>query len=154
MKLLLSVNGRSSELDVDPAATLLQVLREQLHLTGTKEACVEGECGACTVLIDGRPVDSCLYAAHAAQGREVTTIEGVGGPMGEMSPLQTAMVNSGGVQCGFCTPGFVMTITALLDETPNPTRDEIESALAGNICRCTGYSQIIKAIEDTIGGIK
>lgn len=154
MKLTLSVNGRTSELDVDPAATLLQVLREQLHLTGTKEGCVEGECGACTVLIDGRPVDSCLYAAHAAKGREITTIEGVGGPMGDMSPLQMAMVSSGGVQCGFCTPGFVMTITALLDETPNPTREDIESALAGNICRCTGYSQIIEAIEETVGGAR
>lgn len=152
MKVGLRVNGRTSELDVAPGATLLHVLREQLHLTGTKEGCVEGECGACTVLIDGRPIDSCLYAAHAAAGREITTIEGVGGVMGEMSPLQEAMVNAGGVQCGFCTPGFVMTVTALLDESPNPTRDEIASALSGNICRCTGYSQIIKAIEDTVGG--
>lgn len=151
MKLTLRVNGRTSELDVDPAATLLNVLREQLQLTGTKEGCVEGECGACTVLIDGRPVDSCLYAAHAANGRGITTIEGVAGEMGEMSPLQTALVAAGGVQCGFCTPGFIMTITALLDETPNPTKNEIKTALAGNICRCTGYSQIIKAIEDTVG---
>ena len=152
MKVGLRVNGRTSELDVAPGATLLHVLREQLHLTGTKEGCVEGECGACTVLMDGRPIDSCLYAAHAAAGREITTIEGVGGVMGELSPLQEAMVNAGGVQCGFCTPGFVMTVTALLVESPNPTRDEIASALAGNICRCTGYSQIIKAIEDTVGG--
>lgn len=151
MKLSLNVNGRASDLDVDPGATLLHVLREQLHLTGTKEGCVEGECGACTILIDGRPVDSCLYAAHAAAGREVTTIEGVGGELGTMSNLQEAMVNAGGVQCGFCTPGFVMTVTALLDESSNPTSDEIKTALAGNICRCTGYSQIIKAIEDTIG---
>lgn len=151
MKLNLNVNGRISDLNVPPGATLLHVLREQLHLTGTKEGCVEGECGACTVLIDGRPVDSCLYAAHAAEGREITTIEGIGGELGTMSKLQEAMVKAGGVQCGFCTPGFVMTVTALLDESPNPTSDEIKVALAGNICRCTGYSQIIKAIEDTIG---
>lgn len=151
MRVSLTVNGRTSDLDVEPGATLLYVLREQLQLTGTKEGCVEGECGACTVLIDGRPVDSCLYAAHAASGREVTTIEGVG-EMGEMSTLQEAMVNAGGVQCGFCTPGFIMTITALLDESPDPTPTEIKTALAGNICRCTGYRQIIKAIEDTVGG--
>jgi len=151
MRLLLTVNGRTSDLDVQPGATLLHVLREQLQLTGTKEGCVEGECGACTVLIDGGPVDSCLYAAHAAEGREVTTIEGVG-EMGEMSTLQEAMIKAGGVQCGFCTPGFIMTITALLDESPDPTTDEIKTALAGNICRCTGYSQIINAIEETLGG--
>lgn len=151
MNLQLNVNGRANELDVEPEATLLHVLREQLQLTGTKEGCVEGECGACTVLIDGRPVDSCLYAAHAAEGREVTTIEGVGGRLGSMSPLQEAIVNAGGVQCGFCTPGFVMTITALLEESPSPTTDEIKKALSGNICRCTGYTQIIKAIEATIG---
>lgn len=151
MNLQLKVNGRPAELDVDPGATLLHVLREQLQLTGTKEGCVEGECGACTVLIDGRPVDSCLYAAHAAAGRDVTTIEGVGGSLGSMSTLQEAIVNAGGVQCGFCTPGFVMTITALLEESPSPTSDEIKKSLSGNICRCTGYTQIIKAIEATIG---
>jgi carbon-monoxide dehydrogenase small subunit len=151
MRVSLTVNGRTSDLEVEPGATLLYVLREQLQLTGTKEGCIEGECGACTVLIDGRPVDSCLYAAHAASGREVTTIEGVG-EMGEMSTLQEAMVNAGGVQCGFCTPGFIMTITALLDDSPDPTPAEIKTALAGNICRCTGYRQIIKAIEDTVGG--
>lgn len=151
MNLQLNVNGRPAELDVDPRATLLHVLREQLQLTGTKEGCVEGECGACTVLVDGRPVDSCLYAAHAAAGRDVTTIEGVGGRLGSMSPLQEAIVNAGGVQCGFCTPGFVMTITALLEESPTPTTDEIKKALSGNICRCTGYTQIIQAIEATIG---
>lgn len=151
MNLQLNVNGRATEIDVEPGNTLLQVLRERLQLTGTKEGCVEGECGACTVLIDGCPVDSCLYAAHAAAGREVTTIEGVGGRLGSMSPLQEAIVNAGGVQCGFCTPGFVITITALLDESPNPTTDEIKKALSGNICRCTGYTQIIKAIEATIG---
>lgn len=151
MNLQLNVNGRPAELDVDPGATLLHVLREQLQLTGTKEGCVEGECGACTVLVDGRPVDSCLYAAHAAAGRDVTTIEGAGGRLGSMSLLQEAIVNAGGVQCGFCTPGFVMTITALLEESPSPTSDEIKKSLSGNICRCTGYTQIIKAIEATIG---
>lgn len=151
MNLQLNVNGRATELDVEPGATLLHVLREQLQLTGTKEGCVEGECGACTVLIDGRPVDSCLYAAHAAAGRDVTTIEGVGGRLSSMSPLQEAIVNAGGVQCGFCTPGFVMTITALMEESPTPTTDEIKKSLSGNICRCTGYTQIIQAIESTIG---
>lgn len=154
MELTLDVNGRRHSLDAPPGATLLWVLRERLALTGTKEGCVEGECGACTVLVDGRPVDSCLYAAHAAAGREVTTIEGVGGPQGTMSPLQEAMVEAGGVQCGFCTPGFVMTLTALLEENPRPDEQEVRTALAGNICRCTGYSQIVDAVMGTIGGAR
>lgn len=152
MRLSFSVNGRPAEADVTPGKTLLHVLREQLHLTGTKEGCVEGECGACTVLVDGRPVDSCLYAAHAVEGREVTTIEGIGGPSGELSRLQEALVENGGVQCGFCTPGFVVTLTALLSENPKPTEPEIRTALAGNICRCTGYTQIVDAILETTRG--
>lgn len=148
MELSLNVNGRQVAVDADPGATLLQVLRNDLNLTGTKEGCVEGECGACTVLIDGKPVDSCLFAAHAAAGREVTTVEGVGGEA--MNAVQCAMVETGGIQCGFCTPGFVMTITALLDEVEEPSREDIQTALAGNICRCTGYSQIIKAVEKAV----
>lgn len=151
MRLEFTVNDRPARLDVDPGATLLYVLREQMQLTGTKEGCAEGECGACTVLVDGRPVDSCLYAAHAAEGREVTTIEGVGGEVGTMSRLQEAMVRAGGVQCGFCTPGFVMTVTALLDESTSPSDDEIKTALAGNICRCTGYTQIVNAVRVALG---
>ncbi len=151
MILSLVVNGRHVETEFPAGRTLLEFLREQMSLTGTKEGCVEGECGACTVLIDGRPIDSCLYAAHAAAGREVTTVEAVGGMYGLMTPLQKALVEAGGVQCGFCTPGFVMTLTALLDESPQPTRTEVQRALAGNICRCTGYSQIVQAVEEAIG---
>jgi carbon-monoxide dehydrogenase small subunit len=151
MELTLTVNGRPCSLDVAPGTSLLHVLRESLQLTGTKEGCVEGECGACTVLIDGRPVDSCLYAAHAATGREITTIEGISGS-GELTALQEEIVKSGGVQCGFCTPGFVMTLTALLGENPHPTESQVRDALAGNICRCTGYSQIVDAVIATVGG--
>jgi aerobic carbon-monoxide dehydrogenase small subunit len=151
MELTLTVNGRPSRLDAVPGTSLLRVLRESLLLTGTKEGCVEGECGACTVLIDGRPVDSCLYAAHAAAGKEITTIEGIAGD-GELSSLQQAIVASGGVQCGFCTPGVVMTLVALLNEAPNPTESQVRDALAGNICRCTGYSQIVDAVMETAGG--
>ncbi|HKY46599.1 MAG TPA: (2Fe-2S)-binding protein, partial [Acidimicrobiia bacterium] len=143
VSLSLTVNGRLHRLDVEPAETLLRVLRERLHLLGTKEGCVEGECGACTVLIDGRPIDSCLVAALAVEGAAVTTIEGVGN--GGLSAIQEAMARTGGVQCGFCTPGFVMTLTALLADVSQPTEEEVRLALAGNICRCTGYSQIVDA---------
>ena len=151
MRLVLNVNDRVHELDVEVGTSLLAVLREQLGLTGAKEGCVEGECGACTVLIDARPVDSCLYSAHAAAGRKVTTVEGVGGSGDLMAPIQESLVRSGGIQCGFCTPGFVMTLTALLEEQPSPSELEIRTALAGNICRCTGYSQIIDAVHQAIG---
>jgi carbon-monoxide dehydrogenase small subunit len=151
MLLTLTVNHRLQRLEVDPDETLLSVIRERLQLLGTKEGCVEGECGACTVLIDGRPVDSCIVAALAVDGAAVTTIEGIGTRDGALSPLQEAMVRTGGVQCGFCTPGFVMTLTALLAETPHPTEDEIRMATAGNICRCTGYGQIVDAVLDAVG---
>ena len=150
MDLELTVNGRSHRLDAAPAATLLDVLREDLGMTGTKEGCAEGECGACTVLIDGRPIDSCIYAAHAAAGRAVTTIEGVGAP-DQPSPIQQAMVDAGAVQCGFCTPGFVMTLTALLEENPRPDEAQVRTALAGNLCRCTGYAQIVDAVLSVTG---
>lgn len=150
MELTLNVNGKTRTLDVGPGASLLEVLRDDLGLTGTKEGCVEGECGACTVLIDGKPVDSCIYAVHAVGNREVTTIEGVGAQ--EASPLQRAMVEAGAVQCGFCTPGFVMTLTALLAENPSPDEETIRRSLAGNICRCTGYTQIIDAVLQVTGG--
>jgi aerobic carbon-monoxide dehydrogenase small subunit len=150
MRLIINVNGRTHEIDAPAGATLLSVIRDRLGLTGTKEGCVEGECGACTVLVDGRPVDSCIYAAHAASGRTVTTIEGIGGAGDLVTPLQDALVRTGGVQCGFCTPGFVMTLTALLHENPAPTESETRMALAGNLCRCTGYSQIIDAVMQTV----
>lgn len=151
MLLTLTVNDRLQRLEVEPDETLLSVIRERLQLLGTKEGCVEGECGACTVLIDGRPVDSCIMAALAVDGAAVTTIEGVGTLDGGLSQLQEAMVRTGGVQCGFCTPGFVMTLTALLSESPQPTEDEIRIATAGNICRCTGYGQIVDAVLDAVG---
>lgn len=151
MLLTLTVNDRLRRLEVEPDETLLSVIRERLQLLGTKEGCVEGECGACTVLIDGRPVDSCIVAALGVDGAAVTTIEGVGARDGGLSSLQEAMVRAGGVQCGFCTPGFVMTLTALLADTSHPTEDEIRMATAGNICRCTGYGQIVDAVLDAVG---
>ncbi len=143
----MTVNGASYVLDVPGHATLLEVLRDDLGLTGTKEGCSEGECGACTVLVDGQAVDSCLVMALAAGGAEIDTVEGLAAPDGTLSPLQRAFVEAGGVQCGFCTPGFLMTLTAMLRENPDPTEEEIRSAVAGNICRCTGYTQIVQAVR-------
>ena len=147
MILTIIVNGTRRELDVDPHATVLDVLRDELGLTGTKEGCTEGECGACTVLVDGAAVDACLLIALSVDGSEIETVEGIGGGGGELSPLQRELVDLGGVQCGFCTPGLVMTLTAFLRENRSPTREQIEEAIAGNICRCTGYTQIIEAVE-------
>ncbi len=126
---------------------LLKVLREQLGLTGTKEGCGAGECGACTVLIDGVAVNSCLFPAMEAEGKEVTTIEGLAAEDGSLHPIQKAFVENGAVQCGFCTPGMVLSAKALLDRKPDPTELEIKTAIAGNLCRCTGYVQIIEAIR-------
>jgi carbon-monoxide dehydrogenase small subunit len=151
VELTLTVNGAERTLEAAPHATLLQVLRDELGLTGTKEGCDEGECGACTVLVDGMAVDSCLMAAHAARGAQVETIEGLALPDSQLSALQRAFVDAGGVQCGFCTPGFLMTLTAFLRENEHPSEDEIRTAIAGNICRCTGYSQIVEAVVATIG---
>ncbi|MGE3289312.1 MAG: (2Fe-2S)-binding protein [Pseudonocardia sp.] len=146
-----TVNGRRATVATDPAAPLLEVLREELHLTGTKEGCNEGECGACTVLVDGLPVDSCIYAAGATAGRSVETVEGLADDaLGR--DLQAAFVAAGGVQCGFCTPGFLTTLVAVLREKPAPSETEVREALAGNICRCTGYSQILDAVAATISG--
>jgi len=140
------LNGERKDVEVSPEMTLLELLREVLGLTGTKEGCGEGECGACTVLLDGRPVYSCLLLAAQVDGREVETIEGVGTEE-EPHPLQRAFVRKGAVQCGFCTPGMIMTAKALLEENPRATRSEIREAIVGNLCRCTGYWQIIEAIE-------
>lgn len=146
-----TVNGRREQVEVEPAETLLGMLRERLRLTGTKEGCNEGECGACTVLVDGLPVDSCIYSAAATCGRSVETVEGLADDdLGR--DLQAAFVAAGGVQCGFCTPGFLTTLVAVLRENPAPSEPELREALAGNICRCTGYSQILDAVAATISG--
>ena len=151
MELTFTVNGRQAKVDCDPAETLLGVLRDRLRLTGTKEGCNEGECGACTVLVDGMPLDSCIYAAAAAGGRQVETVEGLAADdLGR--DLQAAFVAAGGVQCGFCTPGFVTTLVAVLRENDAPSEEEVRTALAGNICRCTGYSQILDAVAQTVAG--
>jgi len=141
------VNGDEVTVAVEPHWTLLRVLREELELTGAKEGCGAGECGACTVIVDGRAVNACLYPALEAVGREVVTIEGLSGPDGGLHPLQKAFVEKGAVQCGFCTPGMVLSAKALLDRVPEPTEDDIRTALAGNLCRCTGYVQIIEAVK-------
>jgi aerobic-type carbon monoxide dehydrogenase small subunit (CoxS/CutS family) len=144
--LALSVNGEDRQLLVPVHRTLLEVLREDLGLTGTKHGCELGECGTCTVLVDGRPQLSCLLLPAQVEGREVTTIEGLGSTA-ELHPLQQAFVELGAAQCGYCTPGILLAASALLDERPRPGRDEIREALAGNLCRCTGYAKIVEAVE-------
>lgn len=146
MKLEFKVNGKSVSLEVSPDRRLLDILREDLGLTGTKEGCGEGECGACTVLLNRRAVHSCLTVAAQLSGQEVVTIEGLS-DCGEMSDLQRAFVEETAIQCGYCTTGMVMSARALLYENPNPTEEEIRMALAGNICRCSGYTQIIRAVK-------
>ena len=145
--LSMKFNGEEVTVQVKPSALLVEVLRDQLELTGTKVACGEGECGACTVLLDGQPVNSCLVPALKAQGREVLTVEGLT-PLGDLHPLQKAFVEHGAVQCGYCTPGMLMSAKALLDHNPNPTEDEVRLAISGNLCRCTGYAKIVEAILD------
>jgi carbon-monoxide dehydrogenase small subunit len=141
-----TVNGESHTRKVACNKTLLSFLREDLHLTGTKEGCGEGECGACTVIMNGKPVNSCLVLAVEADGSEVLTIEGLSRE-GSLHPIQEAFIRFQGVQCGFCTPGMIMSAKALLDKNPHPTEDEIKDAIAGNLCRCTGYRPIIDAIK-------
>ncbi|MCR4402888.1 MAG: (2Fe-2S)-binding protein [Firmicutes bacterium] len=140
------MNGRDVRAKVPATRTLLDFLRDDLGLTGAKEGCGKGECGACTVLVDGKPVNSCLMLAYQADGRRVETIEGLEHD-GRLHPIQEAFVSEGAVQCGFCTPGMIMSAKALLDSNPNPTREEVLRAISGNLCRCTGYAKIIKAIE-------
>jgi carbon-monoxide dehydrogenase small subunit len=145
-ELLITVNGDEHHLLVDTRRTLIEVIRGELGLTGTKNGCGAGECGACTVLLDGEPVNSCLVLAHEAAGREVLTIEGLASG-DALHPVQQAFVSQGAIQCGFCTPGMVMSAKALLDHNPDPTREEILAGLRGNLCRCTGYVKIVEAVE-------
>ncbi len=146
----LKVNGIPYAARIAPGRTLVTVLRGELGLTGTKEGCDDCECGACMVLIDGRPVNSCSYLAAQADGREITTVEGLGADDGELHPLQRGILEAGGVQCGFCTPGMLISAAALLAENPSPSEEEIRIGLSGNLCRCTGYAKIIQAVQETI----
>jgi carbon-monoxide dehydrogenase small subunit len=148
--LQLKVNGDVRQAMVEPYYSLLDALRDEFQLTGTKKGCDEGDCGGCTVLMDGRPVTSCLVLAHSAKDTEITTVEGVAGQYsaqpGELHPVQQAFVDHGGLQCGFCTPGLVISAVALLKENPKPTESEVKYAIGGNLCRCTGYSKVIESI--------
>jgi aerobic-type carbon monoxide dehydrogenase small subunit (CoxS/CutS family) len=141
----LTVNGVAYPVELDPGVSLLTAVREAIGLTGAKEGCDDSECGACMMLLDGKPVNACSYLALQAEGSKVTTIEGLADG-GELSPLQAAFLEHGGVQCGFCTPGMLISATALLDANPKPSEDEVRIALSGNLCRCTGYDGIIKAV--------
>jgi aerobic-type carbon monoxide dehydrogenase small subunit (CoxS/CutS family) len=141
----LNVNGIAYELELDPSMTLLFAVRDAVGLTGAKEGCDDSECGACMMLLDGKPVNSCSYLAAQADGRDVTTVEGLADGR-ELSPLQRAFLEHGGVQCGFCTPGMLISAAALLESTPGPSEEEVRIALSGNLCRCTGYDGIVKAV--------
>jgi carbon-monoxide dehydrogenase small subunit len=153
----LTVNGALYELSVKPWETLIDVLRNHLGLTGTKEGCGLGECGACTVMMNGKAVNSCLVLAVEADGKQITTIEGLAEDDDKLHPIQEAFIEHGGLQCGFCTPGMMMSAKALLDENPNPTEEEIRRGIAGNFCRCTGYAKIIESIQaaaENMQGVK
>ncbi|MDH3294292.1 MAG: (2Fe-2S)-binding protein [Acidimicrobiia bacterium] len=146
----LTVNGVDYPVEGGPGLSLLRAIRDQVGLTGTKEGCDDCECGACMVLIDGRPVNSCSFLAAQAQGRSVTTVEGLADEHG-LHPLQQSMLDCGGVQCGFCTPGMIMSAHALLAENPDPTEEEIRIGISGNLCRCTGYTNIVAAVQALTG---
>ncbi len=146
------LNGEEVAVEVESTWTLLYLLREKLELTGTKLGCGYGECGACTVILDGQAVNSCLLPVLEAEGKSVTTIEGLASSDGQLHPLQKAFIDHGAVQCGFCTPGMIMSAKALLDETQNPTDDQVKEGIAGNLCRCTGYVKIIEAVKAAATG--
>lgn len=146
LEMQLEVNGRQRSVQVEANRTLLEVLRDDLGLIGAKEGCGSGDCGACTVLVDDEAMCSCMLLAVEAEGRQITTIEGIA-PAGELHPVQSAFVECGALQCGFCTPGMVLSTVALLRRSPQPTEDEIRDALAGNLCRCTGYDKIVRAVQ-------
>lgn len=143
------VNGRGHKLEVDARARLLDVLRDKLGLTGAKEGCGEGECGACTVIINGLAINSCLVLAPQAHGKEILTVESLEQD-GELDRLQKAFIDNGAVQCGYCTPGMLMSCKALLMQNPNPTEEEIKKAIEGNLCRCTGYTKIVRAVKEVV----
>lgn len=143
------VNGKKEELDVDPAARLLDLLRKELDLTGAKMSCEVGRCGACIVLMNGKPVNACLVMAYQCEGAAITTIEGLAGE--ELHPIQRAFCEEGGFQCGYCTPGMILSVKALLDRTPKPTTEQMMEGLAGNLCRCTGYAGIMRAVKAAAG---
>jgi carbon-monoxide dehydrogenase small subunit len=145
-EIALTVNGQETVAKVDASSTLAQVLREQLGLTGTKLGCEEGECGACTVLVDGQPVNSCIYPAVKASGRHILTVEGLAQDE-HLHPLQKAFLEHGAVQCGYCTPGLLLSAVALLERNPHPSEAEIRRAISGNLCRCTGYQKVVRAIQ-------
>ena len=149
-KVILKLNGGRQSVDAGPSATLLEVLREQLELTGTKYGCGEGQCGACTVLLDGAPVRSCLVKASAAAGREITTIEGLAGKNGKLHPLQEAFLETGAFQCGFCTSGMILSGVALLKRYPHPTDGQILDAMQGNICRCGAFPRVKAALKQAV----
>lgn len=146
-----TINGRETEFLCQPSQSLLEVLRDELRLTGSKEGCNNGNCGACNVILDGRLVNSCLVLAAEVQDRKVTTIEGVAGPQG-LHPLQQKFLEHAALQCGICTPGFIVAARALLERNPQPTEAEVRHWLAGNLCRCTGYDKIVRAVLDASGG--
>ena len=146
----LNVNGRDYELYTEPNQSLLEVVRDELRLTGSKEGCGTGDCGACTMVVDGETITACLMLAPDAAGREIKTIEGLANGE-QLHPLQQAFIDHGSVQCGFCIPGMILAGVALLERNPNPTRDEIRVGIAGNLCRCTGYRKIVEAIESVAG---
>ncbi|KMY67536.1 (2Fe-2S)-binding protein [Desulfocarbo indianensis] len=148
VELSCKVNGRPVSLPVEPDTMLVDFLRGHLGLTGTKTGCREGECGTCTVLLDGMPVNSCILPALKAAGREITTIEGLARPDGSLDDIQEAFMDAGAIQCGYCSPGMMLTAKSLLEKNPNPSEDEIKHALSGVLCRCTGYRKIVQAVRD------
>ena len=150
-KVSFTLNGELVSVEIETHLTLLQLLRDKLELTGTKEGCGMGECGACTVILNGKTVNSCIFPAIEVDGKNVVTIEGLTDAQGNLHPIQKAFVEYGAIQCGFCTPGMVLSAKALLDENPKPTEEEIRSGIAGNLCRCTGYLQIVQAIKTASG---
>ncbi|RLB27545.1 MAG: (2Fe-2S)-binding protein [Deltaproteobacteria bacterium] len=152
--IVFTLNGLEVSAEVESHKMLLQVLRDTFQLTGTKDGCGQGECGACTVLVDDKSINSCLYPAFEVDGKSVTTIEGLVGEGNKLHPIQEAFVENGGIQCGFCTPGMIMSAKALLDENPNPTDEEIKKGISGNLCRCTGYVQIVDSIRKAAKSLK
>ncbi len=152
-KVQLKINGHAFDLEIPSSRTLLEVIREDLGLTGTKEGCGQGECGACTVILDGKTVNSCLILAVQADGKQITTIEGLA--QGEkLHPVQQAFVDRGGLQCGFCSPGMILSAKVLLDENPDPDEEAIRKALAGNTCRCTGYTKIFESVKAAAAALR